>query len=84
MATDLNTLILNTIKSDSKYGLEIIDEIRTKTNGAIILKQPSLYSALRRLEAKGYVSSYWKDSEFGGKRHYYQATKLETKFEVAE
>ncbi len=76
MATDLNTLILNAIKSESKYGLEIIDEIKLKSNGEIILKQPSLYSALRRLESKGYVTSYWKDSELGGKRHYYQATKL--------
>lgn len=75
MATDLNTIILNTIKDGSKYGLEIIDEIKQKTNGEIVLKQPSLYSALRRLELKGYVSSYWKDSELGGKRHYYQATK---------
>ena len=76
MAADLNTLILNTIKSESKSGLEIIEEIKTKTDGAIILKQPSLYSALRRLEAKGFVTSYWQDSELGGKRHYYQATKL--------
>ena len=75
MAFDLNTIILSSIKNKSKYGLEIIEEIEQKTNGAILLKQPSLYSALRRLESKGYVSSYWEESEFGGKRHYYQATE---------
>ena len=75
MPSDLNTIILKSIKSSSKYGLEIIDDIKKATNGTVILKQPSLYSALRRLEAKGYVSSFWRDSELGGKRHYYQATK---------
>ena len=75
MPVDLNLLILNTIKTTSKYGLEIIDEIKNKTNGEIILKQPSLYSALRRLEARGLVTSFWKDSDLGGKRHYYKATE---------
>ena len=75
MPVDLNLLILNTIKTTSKYGLEIIDEIKNKTNGEIVLKQPSLYSALRRLEARGLVTSFWKDSDLGGKRHYYKATE---------
>ncbi len=76
MATDLNTIILNSIKNESKYGLEIIEEIKRKTNNRVVLKQPSLYSALRRLEAKGYVTSYWEGSVLGGKRHYYKATPL--------
>lgn len=76
MSFDLNTIILTSIKNQSKYGLEIIEEINKKTNGAVLLKQPSLYSALRRLESKGYVSSHWEESEFGGKRHYYKATEL--------
>ncbi|MBR1925312.1 MAG: helix-turn-helix transcriptional regulator [Clostridia bacterium] len=75
MPVDLNSLILNTIKNDSKYGLEIIEEIKDKTNGEIVLKQPSLYGALRRLEARGLVTSFWKDSDLGGKRHYYKATE---------
>lgn len=76
MAFDLNTIILSCIKNKSKYGLEIIEEIEQKTNGAVLIKQPSLYGTLRRLESKGYVSSFWEESEFGGKRHYYQATEL--------
>ncbi len=74
MATDLNTIILNAIKNESKYGLQIIEDIKQKTNGTVVLKQPSLYSALRRLETKGFVVSHWEDSELGGKRHYYKAT----------
>lgn len=76
MDIDINTLILNALQSKSLYGLEIIKKIQDNTNGELVLKQPSLYSALRRLETKKMVSSYWEDSELGGKRHYYTITKL--------
>ena len=68
-------LILDSLADGSKYGLEIIEFISKKTNGGYILKKPTLYSCLTRLEKKGYVSSsFWGESEFGGKRHYYALT----------
>ena len=76
MAGDINTLVLSAIKDKNLYGLEIIKHIYNETNGGMLIKQPSLYSALRRLETRGLVSSYWEDSELGGKRHYYSITKL--------
>ncbi len=76
MTSDINTLILSSLVNKSLYGLEIIKYVKDETNGEIVLKQPSLYSALRRLEAKKLVSSYWEDSELGGKRHYYTITRI--------
>ena len=76
MAGDINTLVLSAIKDKNLYGLEIIKHIYSATNGGMLIKQPSLYSALRRLETRGFVTSYWEDSELGGKRHYYSITKL--------
>ena len=68
-------LILDSLADGSKYGLEIIEFISKKTNGGYILKKPTLYSCLTRLEKKGLVSSsFWGESEFGGKRHYYALT----------
>ncbi len=68
-------LILSTLKDGSKYGLEIIEAISKRTNGGYLLKKPTLYSCLTRLEKKGYISSsFWGESEFGGKRHYYSLT----------
>ncbi len=75
MALNINTLILNALKDAKLYGLEIIKHIQEETQGELILKQPSLYSALRRLETRGMVSSYWEDSAIGGRRHYYKITK---------
>ena len=67
--------VLDSLSSGSKYGLEIIEYISQKTNGTYIMKKPSLYSCLTRMEKKGLVSSsYWGESELGGKRHYYSIT----------
>lgn len=74
----VNNVILEVLSTGEKYGYEIIKEVEEKTNGEVKLKQPSLYSSLSRFEAKGYVSSYWKDSDIGGKRHYYKLTALGT------
>ncbi len=71
---NLNVLILKSLENNNFYGLEIIKYISEQTNGQLIVKQPSLYSALRRFENKGFVSSYWQESDIGGMRHYYNLT----------
>lgn len=70
----LSTIILSSLLDGDKYGYEIIDSIEKRTNGEIVVKKPSLYSTLTRLEKQDLVSSYWKDSDIGGKRHYYRLT----------
>ncbi len=71
----ISYLILDSLSSNSKYGLEIIEYISQKTGGNYILKKPTLYSSLTRMEKKGLISSsYWGESELGGKRHYYTIT----------
>ncbi|MBR7091040.1 MAG: PadR family transcriptional regulator [Clostridia bacterium] len=72
----INLMLLQALKDSSKYGLEIVKYVSDVTNGAIDVKQPSLYSGLNRLEKRGLISSYWKDSEMGGRRHYYTITEL--------
>ena len=68
-------IILKALQSGDKYGYEICKEVEEKTGGSYILKQPSLYSGLKRLEAQGDVKSYWRDSALGGRRHYYSLTE---------
>lgn len=71
---NIDTIILKTMLNEDKYGLDIIKEVSDKSNGTYELKQPTLYSCLKRLENQGLISSYWVDSEIGGKRHYYKLT----------
>lgn len=69
----INTIILRTLCERDKYGYEIIEEIESKSHGQYTLKQPTLYSALKRLESQGYINAYWKADETsgGGRRKYY-------------
>ena len=70
------TIILKSLEIEDKYGYEICREIETKTDGAYILKQPTLYSCLKRLEAQNYITSYTGEVSNGGKRRYYSLTQL--------
>lgn len=72
----VNNIILKTLVNGDKYGYEIIKEVEEYSDGKISLKQPSLYSSLSRFEDKKFVSSYWQDSDIGGRRHYYHLTEL--------
>lgn len=74
--SQINKLILQALIDGDQYGLEIIKKIEDLTNGEMIIKQPSLYSSLSRMEKKGFVSSFWQDSDIGGRRHYYSLTNL--------
>lgn len=70
----INTIILRTLYDGDKYGYEIISEIEEKSRGQYALKQPTLYSALKRLESQDYVTSYWGGVSNGGRRKYFQIT----------
>lgn len=73
----INTIILRSLYDRDKYGYEIISEINEKSHGQYTLKQPTLYSALKRLENQGYIQAYWKNDEVssGGRRKYFRLTK---------
>lgn len=68
-------LILKALSSGDKYGYEILKEVEEKSGGEYFLKQPSLYSSLKRMAANGLITSYWEDSDIGGRRHYYNLTE---------
>lgn len=76
----VNNTILKTLINGDKYGYEIIKEVEEFSDGKIKLKQPSLYSSLSRFEEKGFVTSYWGDSDIGGRRHYYHLTESGIKY----
>ena len=78
----INTIILRTLYEGDRYGYDIISEIEHKSHGQYTLKQPTLYSALKRLESQGYVKSYWGGVSNGGRRRYFSLT--ESGREIAE
>jgi len=56
------------------YGYEINKSIQQRTDGRYELKEATLYTAFRRLEQAGCISSYWGDEQTGARRRYYRIT----------
>ena len=67
----VDTIILRSLCDEDKYGYEILNEIKEKSKGLYMLKQPTLYSCLKRLEKLGYIRSYKGDVSNGAQRVYY-------------
>ncbi len=73
---NINTIILKSLYDKDRYGYDIIKEIEEKSHGQYILKQPTLYSCLKRLESQGFINSYWGEQSNGGRRKYYTLTDM--------
>lgn len=69
-----DTIILVRLEGGDSYGYDINKEIRRLSGGACELKEATLYTAFRRMEAEGLICSYWGDSEGGARRRYYRIT----------
>ena len=68
------TIILAHLIKKNSYGYEINKSIQEKTNNDYELKEATLYSAFRRLEENGLITSYWGDETTGARRRYYSIT----------
>lgn len=72
----LDMLVLRLLKSEAKYGYQIIQEMKEKSEDTFLLKDGTLYPILYRLEDDKLVVSKW--SEAVGKqvpRKYYEITE---------
>ena len=69
-----DTIILARLMGGDNYGYEINKSIQQKTDGKFELKEATLYTAFRRLEEAGCISSYWGDEMTGARRRYYSIT----------
>jgi len=71
-----DTIILARLMGGDNYGYEINKSIQQKTGGRYELKEATLYTAFRRLEEAGCISSYWGDELTGARRRYYRITDI--------
>lgn len=71
----VNSFLLSALESGDKYAYEIGKAVKEISNGKYVLKEASLYSGLKRLEAQGFLTSYKKDLENGLTRRYYSLTE---------
>lgn len=69
-----DTIILASLIRNDSYGYKINKDIQSKTDGMYELKEATLYTAFKRLEEAGYISSYWGNETTGARRRYYTIT----------
>ena len=77
-------LVLRTLLPGPLHGYGIAKAIRTTSNEAFEIEFGSLYPALKRLEAKGWVAAGWQMSEHNRRARYYRLTAAGRKQLVRE
>lgn len=70
----IDTIVLRLLSEKDRYGYEVYKEVLSRSGGEYELKEPSLYSAFRRLEGQKYIKAYWGEESQGGRRKYYAIT----------
>jgi PadR family transcriptional regulator len=80
----LDMLILQTLIMGPAHGHTIAHVIEHSSEDVLQVEQGSLYPALHRLAARGWVSSYWGTSENNRKAKYYKLTAKGRKQLIAE
>jgi len=71
----IDLIILSLLKVEDLYGYEMSKKMKEKSQGLFLLKDGTLYPALKRLEHNQYISGYWQDSEGAARRKYYRITQ---------
>jgi PadR family transcriptional regulator len=80
----LDLLILRTLLHGPEHGHAIAKHIRRTSEEVLKVETGSLYPALHRLEAKGWIAASWDRSDKGKRARYYRLTPLGKKQLTAE
>jgi transcriptional regulator len=72
----LDLLILRTLLPGPSHGHAIAKHIQRTSEDLLQVETGSLYPALYRLEANGWVAASWDKSEKGKRARYYRITSL--------
>lgn len=72
-------MLLSLIKEQDRYGFEIIQELKNRSDDTFDMKEGSLYPILHRLEKSGLLQSYQKQGTAGKPRKYYAITSKGSK-----
>ncbi len=80
----LDLLILRTLSFHPEHGQGIARAIQQSSDEVILVEHGSLYPALQRLEAQGFIEAEWGVSENQRRARYYELTPRGRKKLAAE
>jgi len=70
----LDLIVLRLLRSGPANGWDITQAIHVVSRGAFDINYGSVYPALRRLEAKGFVKAEWGTSDNNRRARFYELT----------
>ena len=70
----LDAMILAVLENEPRHGYAIIEALSVRSGGDLDLPTGTVYPALRRLEAAGYLDSTWSDAS-GRRRRTYKLSR---------
>jgi PadR family transcriptional regulator len=71
----LDLLVLRILALEPAHGYRIAQRIQQVSQNAFLVRQGSLYPALHRLEAKGWLKAGWQDTDQGRETRVYAITR---------
>lgn len=72
----LDLLVLRVLSAGEMHGWGIAQRLSIVSNDALQLQEGTLYPALYRMEAKGWIDSEWAASDNNRRAKYYRLTKV--------
>jgi transcriptional regulator len=76
MQGTLELLILKTLSRESMHGYGIAQRIHQTVDDLLKIEDGSLYPALYRMEARGWIASEWGASENNRRAKFYKLTRV--------
>jgi PadR family transcriptional regulator len=70
----LDLIVLRLLRGGPANGWDLTQSIQVVSKGALDVNYGSLYPALRRLEAKGWIKGRWGTSENNRRARFYELT----------
>jgi transcriptional regulator len=71
----LDLLVLHALARGPMHGWGVAQRLQAISRDVFQIGQGSIYPALRRLEAEGWIAAEWKVSEAGRRARYYSLTR---------
>jgi PadR family transcriptional regulator, regulatory protein PadR len=72
----LDLLVLQVLSGGEMHGWGIAQKLSVLSQEALQLQEGTLYPALYRMEAKGWIASEWAQSDNNRRAKYYRLTRI--------
>ena len=70
----LDTLVLRALRRGAKHGYEIAGWVRDTTDDALQIEEGALYTALHRMQKRGWLEAQWGVSDNNRRAKFYELT----------